>query len=144
LSSIVALAIVVAALSPAGAAASPGSVAVIVLSRRAPVFESGDAAHGLIVPGQGATVTRRGALAALLRGKAGNALVRGGLPDGKPQISLATRPGRTTFYVALPPPGQHHNVVRYPIAVVGPGYSGILTSSSTRLPGLVSIADVAP
>jgi hypothetical protein len=89
-------------------------------------------------------VTRRGALASLLHGKMGNAIVRGGLPEGEPQISLSRVPGRTTFYVALPPPGEHHNVVRYPIAVTGPGYGGILTSSSTRLPGLVSIADVAP
>jgi hypothetical protein len=134
----------VAALSPAGASVSPQRVAVIVLAPDAPVFVSREAAHGLVVPGEGATVTRRGALASLLRGEAGNALVRGGLPGGEAQISLARTPARTTFYVALPPPGEHHNVVRYPIAVAGPGYHGILTSSSTRLPGLVSIADVAP
>jgi hypothetical protein len=136
----------VAALSPGAAAAtaSQEQVAVIVLPAGAPVFDSAQAAHGLIVPGEGATVTRRGALASLLSGTMGNALVRGGLPGGEARISLAAAPGRTTFYLALPPPGSHHNVVRYPIAVVGPGYRGILTSSSTRLPGLVSIADVAP
>lgn len=116
---------------------------MIVVPPSAPVFRSPDAAHGLLVPGQGATVTRRGALASLVRGKMENSLV-GGVPGGKPLISLATRPARITFYVALPPPGQHHNVVRYPIAVVGPGYRGLLVSSSTRLPGLVSLADVAP
>jgi hypothetical protein len=116
---------------------------VIVLPATAPVFRSSDAAHGLLVPGQGATVTRRGALASLVRGKLENSLV-GGVPGGKPLISLATRPARITFYVALPPPGKHHNVVRYPIGVVGPGYGGLLVSSSTRLPGLVSLADVAP
>jgi hypothetical protein len=116
---------------------------VIVLPATAPVFRSLDAAHGLLVPGQGATVTRRGALASLVRGKMENSLV-GGVPGGKPLISLATRPAQITFYVALPPPGKHHNVVRYPIAVVGPGYRGLLVSSSTRLPGLVSLADVAP
>jgi len=68
----------------------------------------------------------------------------GGVPGGKPLISLATRPGRITVYVSLPPPGKHHNVLRYPITVVGPGYRGLLVSSSTRLPGLVSLADVAP
>ena len=88
-------------------------------------------------------MTRRGALASLVRGKMENALV-GGVPGGKPLISLATRPARITFYVALPPAGKHHNVLRYPIAVVGPGYRGLLVSSSTRLPGLVSLADVAP
>jgi hypothetical protein len=138
------LAIVVAALSPGGAAASPERVAVIVVPAGARVLDSTEAAHGLFVAGEGATVTRRGALASLVRGKMGNALVRGGVPEGRPRISLATAPARTTFYLALPPPGSHHNVVRYPIAVVGPGYHGLLTSSSTRLPGLVSIADVAP
>jgi hypothetical protein len=116
---------------------------VIVVAPTAPVFFAPDAAHGLLVPGQGATVTRRGALASLVRGKLENWLV-GGVPGGKPLISLATRPARITFYVALPPPGNHHNVLRYPIAVVGPGYRGLLVSSSTRLPGLVSLADVAP
>jgi hypothetical protein len=141
--SIVASAIVATALSGAAAAASERA-AVIVLPADASVFASPDAAHGLLVPGEGATVTRRGALGSLLRGKVGNALVHGGLPRGEPQISLAAAPARTTFYVALPPPGKHHNIVRYPIAVVGPGYRGLVTSSSTRLAGLVSIADVAP
>jgi hypothetical protein len=138
------LAIVATALSPAVAAAPPERAAVIVRPADASVFASPDAAHGLLVAGEGASVSRRGALASLLRGKMGNAIVRGGLPGGERQIALATAPGRTTFYVALPPPGKHHNVDRYPVAVVGPGYRGILTSSSTRLPGLVSIADVAP
>ena len=116
---------------------------MIVVPATASVFRSPVAAHGLLVPGQGATVTRRGALASLVRGKMENSLV-GGVPGGNPLISLATRPARITFYVALPPVGKHHNVVRYPIAVVGPGYHGLLVSSSTRLPGLVSLADVAP
>jgi hypothetical protein len=49
-----------------------------------------------------------------------------------------------TIYVALPPPGRHHNLDRYPIAIDGDGYHGLLLSSSTHIPGLVSIADVAP
>jgi len=119
-------------------------VAVIVKPVSAPVFHDPQAAHGLLVAGEGATVSRRGALASLVRGRMGNAIVHGGIPGGEPKIELASRPARTTFYVSLPPPGKHHNVVRYPIAVVGPGYRGILTSGSTRLAGLVSIADVAP
>jgi hypothetical protein len=138
------LAIVATALSRPAAGTAARRVALIVRPADAAVFASPNAAHGLLVAGEGATVSRRGALASLLRGKMGNAIVRGGLPDGEPQISLAAAPARTTFYVALPPPGKHHNVVRYPIAVLGPGYRGILTSSSTRLPGLVSIADIAP
>ncbi|MDP9231258.1 MAG: hypothetical protein M3O73_00655 [Actinomycetota bacterium] len=116
---------------------------MIVVPRTAAVFRSPEAAHGLLVPGQGATVTRRGAFASLVRGKMENSLI-GGVPGGKPLISPANRPAHITFYVALPPPGRQHNVVRYPIAVVGPGYRGLLVSSSTRLAGLVSVADVAP
>ena len=70
--------------------------------------------------------------------------VLGGTPSGKPQISLGRRPADVTVYVALPPPGEHGNTRRYPIAVVGGGYHGILTSRSTRIRGLVSIADIAP
>jgi hypothetical protein len=98
----------------------------------------------LLVVGEGATVSRRGALASLLRGEMGNAIVGGGVPGGKPLIALSSRPAQFTFYVALPASGKHHNVKRYPIAVVGPGYRGVLTDTSTRLTGLISIADVAP
>ena len=34
--------------------------------------------------------------------------------------------------------------MRYPVAIVGPGYRGLLTSSSTRIDGFVSLADIAP
>jgi hypothetical protein len=78
-------------------------------------------ALGLLVPGHGVTVTRAGALAELARQRP---------------------PAGVQVYVALPPPGRSHNVRRYPIAVVGPGFSGLLTSSATRIPGLVSIHDL--
>jgi hypothetical protein len=68
----------------------------------------------------------------------------GGVPSGRPLISLARRPAEVTIYVALPPPGKHANTKRYPIAIVGGGYRGILVSGSTRIRGLVSIADIAP
>jgi hypothetical protein len=142
--SIVALGIVATAAIPAARAAPGERVAVIVRPAAAPVFRSGQAAHGLLVVGSGSTVTRRAALAALVRGELGNALIHGGLPKGKPLLALSQRPARVTFYVALPPPGRHHNIDRYPIAVIGPGYRGLLTDTSTRLPGLISIADVAP
>ena len=48
------------------------------------------------------------------------------------------------IYVGLPTGGLQSNDRRYPILVVGPGYEGLLTSDSTRIPGLVSIVDVAP
>ena len=138
---IVALGMVAAA--PAAAAPSERA-AVIVAPASSPAFRSPQAAHGLLIVGEGATVSRRGALASLLRGEMGNAIVSGGLPGGEPLIALSHRPGQVTFYVALPPSAKSHNVRRYPIAVVGPGYDGVLTDTSTRLPGLISIADVAP
>ncbi|MGZ4256489.1 MAG: hypothetical protein ACXVRE_01850 [Gaiellaceae bacterium] len=142
---IVALGLVLAAASAGQAAAAPAErAAVIVVPASSPVFSSPKAAHGLLVAGEGATVSRRSALASLLRGEMGNAVVDSGIPGGRQKISLSTRPAETTFYVALPPPGRHHNVVRYPIAVVGPGYHGLLTSSATHLDGLIAISDVAP
>ena len=80
---------------------------------------------------------------ALVRGEVESALT-GGVPDGKLLIELGGEPAEVTFYVALPPPGTHPNDRRYPIAVVGGGYRGLLESTSTRIPGLVSVADVAP
>jgi hypothetical protein len=145
LTRIVALGLVLAAVAAGSARAGPGeSVAVIVLPASAPVFTSPAAAHGLLVAGEGARVSRRGALASLVRGEMGNAVVDSGIPGGRVKISLAARPARITFYLALPPPGMHHNVVRYPIAAVGPGYRGLLTSSDTHLTGLIAISDVAP
>src|SRR5205823_5632102 len=81
------------------------------------------------------------ALAALVRGKVEKSVV-GGIPGGRPLIRLAAHPAAITVYVALPPPGTHANTRRYPIAIVGGGYRGILTSRSTRIRGLVSIAGV--
>ena len=100
-------------------------------------------AVGLLVPGSGFEVSRRGALAALVQGEVEPALT-GGVPDGEPLIELADEPAEITVYVQLPPPGTHPNSRRYPIAIVGDDYHGLLESSSTRIPGLVSIADVAP
>jgi hypothetical protein len=118
--------------------------AVMVVLPFDSIFESPNAAQGLLVPGEGATVTGSAALASLLHGKIGNAIVNGGRPGGKPKIRLSRRQARITFYVSLPPLERTHNVMRYPIAVVGPGYQGVLTSTSTHLDGLVSSADVAP
>jgi hypothetical protein len=83
-------------------------------------------AQGLLVPGHGATVTREDALETL------RPLVRGGAQRD------------VTVYVSLPPPGSSHNVVRYPIAIVGGGYGGLLVDERTRLPGLVAIGSIEP
>ncbi|MGI8420787.1 MAG: hypothetical protein ACR2MU_00755, partial [Gaiellaceae bacterium] len=77
-------------------------------------------AVGLLVPGHGATVTRTEALR---------------------ELAQQSGPAGTTVYVALPA-GSSHNVRRYPVAVVGNGFSGLLTSRATRIPGLVSIRDL--
>jgi hypothetical protein len=144
-SGIVALALAVAAIGSGTARAEAGPpTAVLVVPASSAVFASPTAAHGLLVVGSGATVSRRAALASLLRGKMQSASIHSGIPGGRPLIRLSNHSSKTTFYVALPPPGKHHNVVRYPIAVVGPGYQGLLTSTSTRLDGLVAIGDVAP
>jgi hypothetical protein len=128
------------ALTPAGRAAP---VAVVVVPRLDPGAYAGKGAVGLLVPGAGSTVTRSGALSALLRGKVVSSLL-GGHASGRPLIRLSGRPSAVTLYVSLPPRGRSHNTRRYPVAVVGGGYRGLLVSSTTRVPGLVSIADVAP
>ena len=135
-----------AALALAGAEpalAQPVRVAVRVV----PLFPleryASRGAVGSMVPASGSTVSRATALASLTRGKLENSLL-GGKPKGKALISLGGPPAPVTIYVALPPPGKRHNLDRYPIAIVGGDYRGLLLSSSTRIPGLVSIADVAP
>jgi hypothetical protein len=136
--------LIAAALAAALAApAHAASVGVVVVPPFDPQAYAGRGAVGLFVPGSGESVTRRGALASLVRGKV-EPSVLGGTPSGKPLISLGRRRADVTVYVALPSPGKHANTRRYPIAVVGGGYHGILVSDSTRIRGLVSIADVAP
>jgi hypothetical protein len=125
----------------AGAAHAAGPVAVVVVPPGDPF--PNDGAVGLFVPGAGDSVSGESARAALVRGKTRKSVL-GGKPSGKPMISVSTRPARTTIYVSLPPSGKHANTRRYPIAIVGPGYRGILTSHSTRIRGLISIADIAP
>lgn len=98
-----------------------------------------EGAVGLAVPGAGPTVTRESARNTLLTGKVVSSLL-GGAPSGAPVIRLDEGPPPDTL-VVLPPPGETENT-RYPIAVT-PGARGVLTSSSTRIDGLVSLADVA-
>ena len=124
----------------ASARATP--VAVIVVPSGEP-FPHTRGATGLFVPGSGDTVSRESALATLVRGKTRKSVL-GGVPGGKPLISVSTHPAATTIYVSLPPSGDHANTRRYPITIVGSGYRGILVSRSTRIRGLVSIADIAP
>jgi hypothetical protein len=107
-------------------------------------YPPGSVASGLYVPGAGSTVTRANAIAAIERGRVTNAVL-GGKPTGKRKIVIRTAGSvpAPSISLALPPPGRHDNNRRYGILVVAPGYGGILTSSSTRIPGLVAVTDIA-
>ena len=99
-------------------------------------------AVGLYVPGAGGTISREGAIAALRRGKVENALL-GGTPPGPLLVDLANGGASPpAVYVTLPPPGKHSNTKRYLVGVYAPGFTGILTSDSTHIDGLVSIPDI--
>ncbi|HKC21136.1 MAG TPA: c-type cytochrome [Gaiellaceae bacterium] len=99
-------------------------------------------AVGLYVPGAGSSASRAGAIASLRRGKVENALL-GGKPGGKVVADLVTGPGQApAVYVQLPPAGTHPNTRRYLVSVDAPGFSGILTSGSTHIDGLVSMTDI--
>jgi hypothetical protein len=104
-------------------------------------------AVGLMNPGAGPETSAELAQASLVRGEVRNSL-RGGSPSGPELIALAEgelgSAGGPAIYVGLPEGGLQPNDRRYPILVVGPGYEGLLTSDSTRIPGLVSVVDVAP
>ena len=118
-------------------------VAVFVVRNLDVATYATDGAVGLYVPGAGDTISRQGAVASIIRGKVEPSSL-GGVPGGKPMIALAAAPEPITIYVELPRSGKHPNTRRYPIAIVGGGYHGILVSHSTRIRGLVSIADIAP
>jgi hypothetical protein len=121
---------------------------LFVFTTDEPLSASPGDALGLLVPGAGPETSREQALAALVRGEVRNSL-RGGTPEGKPLVKVTpfpARPGPFLRYilVQLPPAGTQSNDKRYPVLVHAPGYRGILVSDSTRIPGLVSIADIAP
>ena len=103
-------------------------------------------AIGLVVPGSGPRVSEEAAIAALERGEVRNSL-RGGLPSGPAIVDVtvsSTLPDSPAIVLGLPAGGDQPNDRRYPIAVLGAGYEGLLVSERTRIPGLVSIVDVAP
>jgi hypothetical protein len=105
-------------------------------------------AVGLLVPGVGPTTNRRRALAELERGAEVNANL-GGVPRGPrlvlPSFVTGTPSATRLIVVVLPPKGAPlSNDRRYPIAILGGGFHGLLHSPTTRIPGLVSIVDIAP
>ena len=140
----VALALLVAA--PARGAALP---IVIVPGLTFSDLEalSARGAVGLLVPGAGPETSEAQAKASLVRAKVRNSLLGGSVkgPSLVRQRTASKPPARgPAIVLALPRGSAQPNDRRYPIAVLAEGYRGLLTSRSTRIPGLVSIVDVAP
>lgn len=102
-------------------------------------------AIGLLVPTAGPTTSRALAFAGIVRGVLHNERL-GRRPSGPVLIKVENSraiPLTTGVIVIGLPPGQlTRNDRRYPIAVFG-ACRGTLDSSLTRVPGLVSAADVA-
>jgi hypothetical protein len=141
------LALLVTAAYPSAAHAAELRVVVVPgleLADLRPLSERG--AVGLLVPDAGPDTSAARALAALERGEVRNSLL-GEDPPGdrlvEAQVAQGPPAGRVVV-LGLPQGGTQPNDRRYPIAVLGPGYRGLLISESTRIPGLVSIVDVAP
>jgi hypothetical protein len=120
---------------------APAAAGVEIVGPFAPERYADEGAIGLLVPGAGPTVTRESARNALLRGELETSFL-GGTRPGTLRIELGD-PTPPRVLVVLPPAGESENDVRYPIAVLGDGFRGVLTSDSTRITGLVSITDVA-
>ena len=143
----VALGLALTALLPAPARAAELPVVVVPGLELADLQAlSQEGAVGLLVPDAGPDTSASHALASLERGKARNSLLGGAAAgDRLLEAQFAQGPPRgDAIILALPRGGTQRNDRRYPIAVVGPGYRGLLTSDSTRIPGLVSVVDVAP
>lgn len=103
------------------------------------------AAVGLMVPNAGPRTGQAAAFAGMVRG----VLYNTRLPKPRDVVLIHVKhvneiPSRgPAIVVGLPPATNAPNDRRYPIAVLGGGYHGLLVSSLTRIPGVVSIADVA-
>jgi hypothetical protein len=109
-------------------------------------------AVGLLVPGVGALTDRHVALESLVRGADVNPYLHFKVhPKQRPLFRVIHRetlyplPKGNVILLGLPTGGKlRSNETRYPIAILGAGYGGLLTSPTTRIPGLVSVVDVAP
>jgi hypothetical protein len=102
-------------------------------------------AVGLLVPNAGPRTSASDALIGMVRGILYNAR----LPKSTDSILIKVEhssaiPTRgPAILVGMPPQHVVANTRRYPIAVLGRGYHGLLVSKLTRVTGLVSMADVA-
>jgi hypothetical protein len=104
-----------------------------------------EGAVGVMVPNAGPRTSQAAAFAGMVRG----VLYNTRLPMPRDVVLIHVKQTNAipahgpAIVVGLPPATSAPNDRRYPIAVIGHGYHGLLTSSLTRVPGLVSIADVA-
>ena len=85
---------------------------------------TGGGAEGLLIAGRGKTVSREDADRVLAK-----------VPQGRCPCPIK-------IYVTLPSE-RVHNVRRFRISIVGGGYAGLLVSDRTKIPGLVSLYDIA-
>lgn len=99
---------------------------------------AGGGAVGLLVPDAGPRTSEARAHASLVCAEVINAL-RGETPSCERRLVRIVEEG-AEIVVELPRGGEQPNNRRYPIQLVGA--SGLLTSDSTRIPGLVSISDI--
>jgi hypothetical protein len=104
-----------------------------------------EGAVGVMVPNAGPRTSQAAAFAGMVRG----VLYNTRLPRPRDVVLIHVKQSNAipshgpVIVVGLPAATNEPNDRRYPIAVIGHGYHGLLTSSLTRVPGLVSIADVA-
>jgi hypothetical protein len=104
-----------------------------------------EGAVGIMVPNAGPRTSQAAAFAGMVRG----VLYNTRLPWPRDTVLIHVKASTSipqhgpAIVVGLPPGMSAPNDRRYPIAVIGRGYHGLLVSSLTRVPGLVSIADVA-
>jgi hypothetical protein len=150
---LVSVGIVLAAPGPASARLSPSGerLHVVVVDRMSDAtfkLLARRGAVGLMRPGYGPTTNRRRALAELVRGTEVSARL-GGVPKGRPMLNVngvsTFNDCKTCIVVQLPPRGRPiANDRLYPVAVIGQGFHGLLSSPTTHIPGLVSIVDIAP
>ena len=137
------------ALAPATAAGEVGApnrvVAVPGLAAAEVARLARLGAVGLVVPDAGPTTSQARAVRALARGEVVNSL-RGRPADGHVLVRVevvATPTDRDDrLRVGVPKGGTQPNDRRYAILLPG-ARRGLLTSESTRVPGLVAIADIA-
>ena len=104
-----------------------------------------EGAVGLLVPNAGPKTSQAAAFAGMVRG----VLYNTRLPRPRDSVLIRVKQSESipshgpVIVVGLPPAQITDNTRRYPIAVIGRGYHGLLVSSLTQIPGVVSMADVA-